>query len=75
MSDDKCGLVFVGCCCSASVMSDSSFASPTAIWGEHWRVDPFASAEKEISISFEEVKSSLLFGFFMCCSMTHTWTQ
>jgi len=38
----------------ASVMSDSSFASPTAIWGEHWRVDPFASAEKEISISFEE---------------------
>jgi hypothetical protein len=59
----------------ASVMSDSSFASPTAIWGEHWRVDPFASAEKEISISFEEVKSSLLFGFFMCCSITHTWTQ
>ncbi|CAK9190822.1 unnamed protein product [Sphagnum troendelagicum] len=54
ISDDKCGLVFVGCCCSASVMSDSSFASPTAIWGEHWRVDPFASAEKEISISFEE---------------------
>ncbi|CAM6045658.1 unnamed protein product [Sphagnum compactum] len=54
ISDDKCGLVFVGCCCSASVMSDSSFASPTAIWGEHWHVDPFASAEKEISISFEE---------------------
>jgi hypothetical protein len=36
-------------------MSDGSFSSPTAIWREHWRVDPFSSAEKGGAISSVEV--------------------
>jgi hypothetical protein len=35
-------------------MSDGSFSSPTAIWREHWRVDPFSSAEKGGAISSVE---------------------
>lgn len=38
----------------ASVMSDGSFSSPTAIWREHWRVDPFPSPEKDGAISSVE---------------------
>lgn len=49
------GLVCICGCCSASVMSDGSFSSPTAIWREHWRVDPFPSAEKDGAISSVEV--------------------